>query len=46
MLRKIKKGLVEAKEKAARNLEYAKGRSEGFDHPEQIDPFIQVCFCG
>lgn len=40
MLRKIKKGLIEAKEKVA--IEFARGKSEGLEHPEQIEPFVQV----
>lgn len=43
MWNKIKKGLSDTKDKAGRNIQYAKGKSSGFEHPEQVEETVQVC---
>lgn len=43
MWNKIKKGLSDTKDKAGRNIEYAKSRNSGFEHPENVEGYVEVC---
>lgn len=42
MMNKLKKALGDAKDSAGRNINYAKGKSSGFTHPEAVEPHIIV----
>lgn len=42
MMNKMKKAFGNAKDSAGRNIQYAKGKSSGFTHPEVVEPHIVV----
>jgi len=42
MLDKLKKLGSDVKEKTGRSVEYAKGKTQGFKHPEAVEQYIQV----
>lgn len=42
MFQKIKKGLTNAKDSAGKSIQYAKGKSSGFTHPDTVEPHIIV----
>jgi len=42
MLDKLKKFGTDVKDKTGRSLEYTKGKTSGFKHPETVEQYIQV----
>jgi hypothetical protein len=42
MLDKLKKVGNQISEKTGRGMEYAKGKTQGFKHPEPVEAYIQV----